>query len=65
VILHEVAHHLEQDLDGHRAEFASCLLDFSSTLPQAKNLPMQFQGAYRYKGVKVVGKNKPVTSTMP
>ena len=63
VILHEVAHHLT-DLNGHRAEFASCLLDLVRHF-LGKESADALQGAYHYKGVKVVGKNKPVKARCP
>jgi putative metallohydrolase (TIGR04338 family) len=63
VILHEVAHHLT-NLDGHKAEFASCLLDLVRHF-LGKESADALQGAYHYKGVKVVGKNKPVKARCP
>jgi putative metallohydrolase (TIGR04338 family) len=63
VILHEVAHHLT-NLDGHKAEFASCLLDLVRHF-LGKESADALQGAYHYKGVKVIGKNKPVKARCP
>jgi putative metallohydrolase (TIGR04338 family) len=63
VILHEVAHHLT-NLDGHKPEFASCLLDLVRHF-LGKESADALQGAYHYKGVKVVGKNKPVKARCP
>lgn len=63
VILHEVAHHLTF-LDGHKAEFASCLLDLVRHF-MGKESAEALQGAYHLKGVKVVGKNKPVKARCP
>jgi putative metallohydrolase (TIGR04338 family) len=63
VILHEVAHHLT-NLDGHKAEFASCLLDLVRHF-LGKESADALQGAYHFKGVKVVGKNKPVKARCP
>ena len=63
VILHEVAHHLT-NLDGHKPEFASCLLDLVRHF-LGKESADALQGAYHYKGVKVIGKNKPVKARCP
>jgi putative metallohydrolase (TIGR04338 family) len=63
VILHEVAHHLTF-LDGHKPEFASCLLDLVRHF-LGKESADALQGAYYYKGVKVVGKRKPVKARCP
>ena len=63
VILHEVAHHLT-DLNGHRAEFASCLLDLVRHF-MGKDSADALQGAYHYKAVKVAGKNKSVKARCP
>jgi putative metallohydrolase (TIGR04338 family) len=54
VILHEVAHHLT-DLNGHRPEFASCLLDLVRHF-MGKESADALQGAYHLKGVKVLSK---------
>jgi putative metallohydrolase (TIGR04338 family) len=63
VILHEVAHHLTQ-LNGHRPEFASCLLDLVRHF-LGKDSADALQGAYHLKGVKVVGKNGAVKARCP
>jgi len=63
VILHEVAHHLTH-LDGHRPVFASCLLDLVRHF-MGKESADALQGAYFYKGVKILGKNKPVKARCP
>ena len=63
VILHEVAHHLT-DLNGHRAEFASCLLDLVRHFLGQESADA-LQGAYHLKGVKVVGKNGAVKARCP
>lgn len=63
VILHEVAHHLTR-LDGHKAEFASCLLDLVRHF-LGKDSAEALQGAYHLKGVKVQGKNGPVKARCP
>lgn len=63
VILHEVAHHLTR-LDGHKAEFASCLLDLVRHF-LGKESADALQGAYYFKGVKVVGKNGPTKARCP
>ena len=63
VILHEVAHHLT-DLNGHKAEFASCLLDLVRHF-MGKESAEALQGAYHLKGVKVVGKNGPTKARCP
>ena len=63
VILHEVAHHLT-DLNGHRAEFASCLLDLVRHF-LGKESADALQGAYYYKGVKVVGKKGATKARCP
>ena len=63
VILHEVAHHLTH-LDGHKAEFASCLLDLVRHF-LGKESADALQGAFHLKGVKVVGKNGAVKARCP
>jgi putative metallohydrolase (TIGR04338 family) len=63
VILHEVAHHLTR-LDGHKPEFASCLLDLVRHF-MGKEASEALQGAYHYKGVKVLGKNGPTKARCP
>ena len=63
VILHEVAHHLT-DLNGHRAEFASCLLDLVRHFLGQESADA-LQGAYHLKGVKVIGKNGAVKARCP
>lgn len=63
VILHEVAHHLT-NLDGHKPEFASCLLDLVRHF-LGKESADALQGAYHFKGVKVVGKNGPTKARCP
>jgi putative metallohydrolase (TIGR04338 family) len=63
VILHEIAHHLTR-LDGHKAEFASCLLDLVRHF-LGKDSADALQGAYHFKGVKVVGKNGAVKARCP
>jgi hypothetical protein len=63
VILHEVAHHLT-DLNGHKAEFASCLLDLVRHF-LGKESADALQGAYYHKSVKVVGKNGATKARCP
>ena len=63
VILHELAHHLT-NLDGHKAEFASCLLDLVRHF-MGKESADKLQGAFHFKGVKVLGKNGAVKTRCP
>ena len=63
VILHEVAHHLT-DLNGHKAEFASCLLDLVRHF-LGKESADTLQGAFHLKGVKVLGKTGTVKARCP
>lgn len=63
VILHEVAHHLTR-LDGHKAEFASCLLDLVRHF-MGKESANALQGAYHLKGVKVLGKTGATKARCP
>ena len=63
VILHEVAHHLT-DLNGHRAEFASCLLDLVRHF-LGKESADALQGAFHLRGVKVLGKTGTVKARCP
>ena len=63
VILHEVAHHLTY-LNGHRAGFASCLLDLVRIFI-GKDEADALQAAYHLKGVKVLGKNGAVKARCP
>jgi putative metallohydrolase (TIGR04338 family) len=63
VILHEVAHHLT-DLNGHRAEFASCLLDLVRHF-MGKDSADALQGAFHLRGVKVLGKTGTTKARCP
>jgi len=63
VILHEIAHHLSGG-DGHKAEFASCLLDLVRHF-LGKESADALQGAYYHKSVKVVGKNGATKARCP
>lgn len=63
VILHEVAHHLTR-LDGHKPEFASCLLDLVRHF-LGKESADALQAAYHFKGVKVLGKRGPTKARCP
>lgn len=63
VILHEVAHHISGGA-GHKAEFASCLLDLVRHF-LGKESADALQGAYYYKGVKVVGKKGATKARCP
>jgi putative metallohydrolase (TIGR04338 family) len=63
VILHEVAHHLT-DLNGHRAEFASCLLDLVRHF-LGKDSADALQSAFHLKGVKVLGKTGTTKARCP
>jgi putative metallohydrolase (TIGR04338 family) len=63
VILHEVAHHLTR-LDGHKAEFASCLLDLVRHF-MGKESADALQGAYHLKGVKVLSKTGTAKARCP
>jgi putative metallohydrolase (TIGR04338 family) len=63
VILHEVAHHLT-NLNGHRAEFASCLLDLVRHF-LGKDSADALQGAFHLEGVKVLGKKGAVKARCP
>jgi putative metallohydrolase (TIGR04338 family) len=63
VILHEVAHHLTK-LNGHKSEFASCLLDLVRHFI-GRDAADSLQAAYHLKGVKIQGKNGPVKARCP
>lgn len=63
VILHEVAHHINRG-DGHKAYFASCLLDLVRNI-LGKEQAEILQGAFHFTGVKVKTKNGEAKARLP
>lgn len=64
IILHEIAHHIDQSYLAHDSYFATCLLDLVRNVIGREDA-LTLQAAFHLKGVKVRGKNGAIKARCP